>query len=87
MNFPNINPIEKIWRELKLEAEQANFRQLTSLAVVVSDIKPFQKGRIQYQATYWFGRCEDNVTLVAGMPVEVVRREGNTWVVRFIPRL
>jgi membrane protein implicated in regulation of membrane protease activity len=84
MKSTNINLIEKLWQELKLEAEQSSLRQLTSLAIVVSDIKPFKRGRIQYQATYWFGRCEDNVTLVVGMPVEVVRREGNTWVVRSI---
>ncbi len=84
MKLTIINPIEKIWRELKLEAEQASLHELTALAVVVSDIKPFQKGRIQYQATYWFGRCEDQITLAAGMPVEVIRREGNTWVVRSI---
>lgn len=85
MNSKNSNSIEQWWHQLKREAKRSRLeQQMNSVAVVVADIKPLQKGRIKYQATYWFGRCEDPVTLPKGTMVKVIRREGNTWVVRSI---
>ncbi|ASC73294.1 hypothetical protein XM38_042580 [Halomicronema hongdechloris C2206] len=51
-------------------------------ATVERIIQPGQRGRVHFQATYWFGICPDPVVLLPGMDVTVVGRRGNTLIVR-----
>jgi membrane protein implicated in regulation of membrane protease activity len=58
-------------------------KQLRSQARVHNQITPLECGRVYYQGTYWFGRCEDNNPdmIQPGEIVQVLRREGNTLIV------
>lgn len=44
-------------------------------------ISPNQRGRVRYQATYWFGICDDARSLPKGTEVIVIGRQGNTLIV------
>ncbi|MBE9141026.1 NfeD family protein [Nodosilinea sp. LEGE 07088] len=44
-------------------------------------IGPNHPGRIRYQATYWFGICDDGRSLPRGAEVTVIGRRGNTLIV------
>lgn len=39
------------------------------------------RGRVRYQATYWFGICDDGRSLPKGTEVTVIGRQGNTLIV------
>ncbi|MGD1859921.1 MAG: NfeD family protein [Leptolyngbyaceae cyanobacterium] len=39
------------------------------------------RGRVRYQATYWFGICHDGRSLPKGAEVTVIGRQGNTLIV------
>ena len=39
------------------------------------------RGRVRYQATYWFGICHDGRSLPKGTEVNVIGRQGNTLIV------
>lgn len=80
-----MNPVERIWGYLKRASEGPALQTVNDIAIVIEDIEPHRLGRIKYQATYWFGRCEEGMTLVAGTQVKVIRREGNTWLVQSWP--
>jgi membrane protein implicated in regulation of membrane protease activity len=56
--------------------------QLNNRATVVTAMQPGQIGRIKFQATYWFGFCEENLKLQVGDMVEVLDRDGNTLIVK-----
>jgi membrane protein implicated in regulation of membrane protease activity len=45
-------------------------------------INPNRRGRVRYQATYWFGICADARSLPSGMEVTVIGRQGNTLIVQ-----
>lgn len=53
-----------------------------TIGYVEQAITPHQRGRVCYQATYWFGICADARSLPAGMEVTVLGRQGNTLIVR-----
>lgn len=44
-------------------------------------ISPTGRGRVRYQATYWFGICDDGRSLPQGAEVTVIGRQGNTLIV------
>lgn len=44
-------------------------------------ISPDGRGRVRYQATYWFGICHDGRSLPPGTAVNVIGRQGNTLIV------
>lgn len=45
-------------------------------------INPNRRGRVRYQATYWFGVCADARSLPPGTEVTVLGRRGNTLLVQ-----
>jgi len=45
-------------------------------------ISPDSRGRVRYQATYWFGICDDGRSLPKGTEVTVIGRQGNTLIVQ-----
>lgn len=52
-------------------------------AVISDEILPGQRGRVKYQATYWFAITENTLPmcLKVGDKVRVINRRGNTLVV------
>jgi membrane protein implicated in regulation of membrane protease activity len=74
--------IEQAWGWLKRANQTSAAVSTDDFAVVDTEISFLRPGRIKYQATYWFGKCEQNVSLPAGSYVRVLRREGNAWVVQ-----
>jgi len=44
-------------------------------------IHPDARGRVRYQATYWFGICDDGRSRPKGTEVNVIGRQGNTLIV------
>lgn len=50
-------------------------------AVVVRDISPEQRGRIAWRNTTWFAVSDQNIHIPAGTIVDLLEREGNTWLV------
>lgn len=44
-------------------------------------ISPDSRGRVRYQATYWFGVCDDGRSLPKGTEVTILGRRGNTLIV------
>lgn len=52
-----------------------------SKGYVEQAINPYQRGRVRYQATYWFGVCDDGRSLSPGTEVIVLGRQGNTLIV------
>ncbi len=44
-------------------------------------ISPEGRGRVKFQATYWFGICDDGRSLPKGTEVTVIGRRGNTLIV------
>lgn len=58
-----------------------------ALGQVVKAVSPNQRGRIKFDATYWFARFSDSnitETIVPGMLVLVVGREGITLLVEIL---
>ncbi|NEQ97953.1 MAG: hypothetical protein F6K30_14740 [Cyanothece sp. SIO2G6] len=53
-----------------------------NLAIVSDAINPGQLGRVYHQATYWFGCALDDVYIPKGSIIELVERQGNTWLVK-----
>ena len=45
-------------------------------------INPNRRGRVRYQATYWFGICADARSPPPGTAVTVLGRQGNTLLVQ-----
>lgn len=74
--------IEQIWGRLKKSAQPTTLASQEDIAFVDADISPLHPGRIKYQATYWFGKCDQATIVPAGTYVRVLRREGNTWIVQ-----
>lgn len=50
-------------------------------AVVTRAILPERPGRIHFRATDWFAESLTNDPICPGTSVELVQREGNTWLV------
>lgn len=71
-----------------------SFQTVQSLAEVYPDlstqpkgyveqaINPNRRGRVRYQATYWFGVCDSARSLPPGTEVTVLGRQGNTLLVQ-----
>ncbi len=74
--------VEQVWGWLKRSTQTAPLGSTDNIAMVEADISPLRPGRIKYQATHWFGKCEQNISLPAGAYVRVLRREGNAWIVQ-----
>ncbi|MBE7382885.1 MAG: hypothetical protein F6J95_015905 [Leptolyngbya sp. SIO1E4] len=53
-------------------------------ARVVRDILPERRGRISWSNTTWFAISNDNLGIPAGTVVELLAREGNTWLVKAV---
>ncbi|MGF1492569.1 MAG: NfeD family protein [Microcoleaceae cyanobacterium] len=49
--------------------------QILGEGIVDEEIRPCEKGRVKFRATWWDARCEAEVTLAPGTPVYVVRKE------------
>ncbi|WP_421655657.1 NfeD family protein [Leptothermofonsia sp. ETS-13] len=50
-------------------------------ATVSETIRPNHLGRIKFQGTWWFARCEQNIVLPSGVSVYVIDRENLTLIV------
>lgn len=50
-------------------------------ATVVKTIEPFKPGRVRFQGSWWFARCDQNITLLPGKLVNVVGRDNITLIV------
>ncbi|NER79532.1 MAG: hypothetical protein F6K42_08095 [Leptolyngbya sp. SIO1D8] len=53
-------------------------------AMVVRDILPERRGRISWSNTTWFAISTDNFRIPAGTVVELLDRDGNTWLVKAV---
>ncbi len=51
-------------------------------AVVSQPIYRGYLGRIYYEGTYWFGYTEEEIDIPEGTVVEVIKRQGTTWLVK-----
>lgn len=40
--------------------------------IVSEEIRPHRKGRVYFRGTWWFAKCQDNVTLLPDEQVEVL---------------
>jgi len=81
----NTNLLRKKYRPTYLKTATSTevsllFRE--HYAVVDQSIFPGQLGRIYYQSTYWFGYATADMDIPAGSLVEVLSRQGTTWLVR-----
>lgn len=50
-------------------------------AVVAKTIQPYKTGRIQFQGSWWFARCDSEITLYPGETVRVIGRQNITLLV------
>ncbi|NJR66079.1 MAG: hypothetical protein HC772_13360 [Leptolyngbyaceae cyanobacterium CRU_2_3] len=50
-------------------------------AVVASTIQPYRTGRIKFQGSWWFARCDHDITLNPGETVHVIGRQNITLLV------
>jgi membrane protein implicated in regulation of membrane protease activity len=50
-------------------------------AVVATIIHPHRTGRIKFQGSWWFARCDHNITLHPGETVQVIGRQNITLLV------
>ncbi len=46
--------------------------------IVSEEIPPYRQGRVKFQATWWNARCEENVRLIPGTVVHIVKKENIT---------
>lgn len=53
-----------------------------TIGYVEQAIGPECRGRVRYQATYWFGVCCDGQSFPKGSEVVVIGRKGNTLMVK-----
>lgn len=53
-------------------------------AKVVRDILPGRRGRIAWGNTTWFALSNENIYLPAGTIVDLLDRDGNTWLVQAV---
>jgi hypothetical protein len=60
--------------EMDMENPELHYdsRQFSGEAVVDEEIRPEQKGRVQFRSSWWFARCEQDITLAPGERVEVL---------------
>lgn len=54
-------------------------------AIVHEKIQPGKLGRVRFQGSYWFARCEQDLTLKPGETVQVINLEKITLIVTPIP--
>lgn len=47
-------------------------RQFTGEATVDEEILPQRRGRVQFRSSWWFARCEQDITIAPGERVEVI---------------
>ncbi|HEY9642305.1 MAG TPA: NfeD family protein [Coleofasciculaceae cyanobacterium] len=50
-------------------------------AVVATTIHPYRTGRIKFQGSWWFARCDHDITLHPGEIVHVIGRQNITLLV------
>ncbi|MCL6433059.1 MAG: NfeD family protein [Leptolyngbyaceae cyanobacterium HOT.MB2.61] len=50
-------------------------------ATVSETIRPGHLGRVKFQGTWWFARCEQNIVLPVGTNVYLIDRENLTLIV------
>jgi membrane protein implicated in regulation of membrane protease activity len=50
-------------------------------AVVEETIRPNHSGRVRFQGSWWFARCQADVTIEAGEEVKVIGHQGITLLV------
>lgn len=69
---------------LKPQLSQPHPHVITRQAVVSNEIPPGKRGRVKYQATYWFAVTQTVMKrgLKVGKKVRVIERKGNTLVVQ-----
>ncbi|MGL5082332.1 MAG: NfeD family protein [Microcoleaceae cyanobacterium] len=49
--------------------------QVLGVGIVDEEIRPREKGRVKFRATWWDARCEADIVLPQGTPVQIVRKE------------
>ncbi|MDY6784636.1 MAG: NfeD family protein [Cyanobacteriota bacterium] len=47
-------------------------RQFTGEAVVDEEIRPQQRGRVEFRSSWWFARCQQDIILAPGERVKVI---------------
>jgi len=57
-------------------------RNYSGQGIVSETISPSQCGRVQFQGSWWYAFCEQNVTLMAGEVVRVIGRHNITLLVQ-----
>ncbi|MEO0988626.1 MAG: NfeD family protein [Cyanobacteria bacterium J06639_14] len=75
---------QSLFLPLKPQFSQPHSNLITRQAVVSNEILPGKRGRVKYQATYWFAVTQTVMErgLKVGKKVRVIERKGNTLVVQ-----
>ncbi|NJK37553.1 MAG: hypothetical protein HC835_20140 [Oscillatoriales cyanobacterium RM2_1_1] len=63
---------------------QNNFAAQSNIlgtGVVTDEIRPHEKGRVKFRATWWDARCEAEIVLAPGTAVHIVRKDVITLIV------
>lgn len=50
--------------------------------IVDEAIHPHRKGRVRFRGSWWFAKCEDNLTIAPGEMVEVLGVQDITLIVK-----
>ncbi len=50
-------------------------------AIVEETIRPNHSGRVRFQGSWWFARCQADVTIKPGEEVDVIGNQGITLLV------
>lgn len=79
-----LNLIEFIFNANKQDkpAIISHLVELSGEAIVDEAIRPYRKGRCRWKGSYWFARCELEITIAPDDVVEVVGIENITLLVR-----
>ncbi|MBD2576155.1 NfeD family protein [Oscillatoria sp. FACHB-1406] len=60
-------------------------RQFSGEAVVDEEIRPQERGRVYFRSSWWFARCNSDITLPPGARVEVMGLETENMTLLVVP--
>lgn len=60
-------------------------RQFSGEAVVDEEIRPEERGRVHFRSSWWFARCNSDITLAPGARVEVIGLETENMTLLVVP--
>lgn len=61
------------------------FKYLEQEAIVTTLIRPYKSGRVSFQGSWWFARCDQNVIIRPGTTVYVIGMHNLTLLVALNP--